>query len=61
MVQLVQALRSKAKGRSRVRFLLVSFYWHNPSGLTTAPGSTQPLTEMNTGNISWGGGGGALG
>jgi len=45
-------------GRSRVRFPLVSVYWHNPSGLTTAPGSTQPLTEMNTGNISWEGGGG---
>ena len=27
---------------------------HNPSGCTTAPGLTQPLTEMNTRNISWG-------
>jgi len=31
-----------------------NFHWHNPSGRTIAPGSTQPLTEMSTGNISWG-------
>ena len=30
------------------------FLWHNPSGLTMAPGSTQPLTEMSTRNIYWG-------
>ena len=30
------------------------FHWHNPSGRTVALGSTQPLTEMNTRNISWG-------
>ena len=30
------------------------FHWHNPSGLTMALGLTQPLTEMNTRNISWG-------
>jgi hypothetical protein len=30
------------------------FYWHNPSGRTTALGSTQPLTEISTRNISWG-------
>ena len=29
------------------------FRWHNPSGCTVALGSTQPLTEMSTGNISW--------
>jgi hypothetical protein len=28
--------------------------WHNPSGRTMALGSTQPLTEMSTRNISWG-------
>jgi hypothetical protein len=33
------------------------FYWHNPSGRTMALESTQPLTEMRTRNISWGGGG----
>ena len=34
------------------------FQWHNPSGRTMTLGSTQPLTEMSTGNISWGGKGG---
>jgi hypothetical protein len=29
------------------------FHWHNPSGCTMALGSTQPLTEMSTRNISW--------
>ena len=29
------------------------FYWHNPSGRTKTLGSTQPLTEMTTRNISW--------
>ena len=30
------------------------FHWHNPSGRTMALVSTQPLTEMSTGNIPWG-------
>jgi len=30
------------------------FHWHNPSDRTMALGSTQPLTEMSTGSISWG-------
>jgi hypothetical protein len=30
------------------------FHWHNPVGRTVALGSTQPLTEMSTKNISWG-------
>jgi hypothetical protein len=30
------------------------FHLHNPSGHTMALGSTQPLTEMSTRNISWG-------
>jgi hypothetical protein len=30
------------------------FHGHNPSGRTMALGSTQPLTEMNTRNISCG-------
>jgi hypothetical protein len=30
------------------------FYWHNPVGRTMARGSTQPLTETSTRNISWG-------
>jgi len=29
------------------------FQWHYPSGRTKALGSTQPLTEMSTRNISW--------
>jgi hypothetical protein len=39
-------------GRSRVRFGI--FHWHNPVGRTMALGSTQPLTEMSTRNISCG-------
>ena len=30
------------------------FHCHNPSSRTMALGSTQPLTEMGTRNISWG-------
>jgi hypothetical protein len=30
------------------------FHWHNPVGRAMALGSTQPLTEMSTRNISWG-------
>jgi len=30
------------------------FYWHNPSERTMALGSTQPLKEMSTRNVSWG-------
>jgi len=30
------------------------FHWHNPYSRTMALGSTQPLTEMGTRNISWG-------
>jgi len=44
-------------GRSRVRFPIVSFHWHNPSGCTVALGLTQSLTEMSTRNISRGKGG----
>ena len=31
------------------------FHWHNPSSRIMALGCTQPLTEMSTRNISWGG------
>ena len=34
--------------------VIVIFHWHNPSGRTMTLGSTQPLTEMSTRNISWG-------
>ena len=37
------------------------FHSRNPSGRTMAPGSTQPLTEMSTRNISWGKGGRCVG
>jgi hypothetical protein len=30
------------------------FHWRNPVGRPLALGSTQPLTEMSTRNISWG-------
>jgi hypothetical protein len=30
------------------------FHWHNPFVRTMSLGSTQPLTEMSTRNISWG-------
>ena len=36
-------------GRSRVRFPMISLeLWHNPSGRTATPGSTQPLKDMST-------------
>jgi len=42
-------------GRSRDRFPMVSeFFIDNSSGRTMALGLTQPLTEITTGNISWG-------
>ena len=55
VAQLVKALHYKP-GRSRVRFPMVSriFHGNNPSGRTMFQGSTQPLTEMSTRNISWG-------
>jgi hypothetical protein len=43
-------------GRSRVWFPMVSldfFHSHNTSPRTVALGSTQPLTEMSTRNVSW--------
>ena len=39
----------------------VIFHWLNPSGLTMALGSVQPLTETSTSNISWGKGGWCVG
>jgi len=30
------------------------FHWHDPSGRTMTLGSTRPLTEMSTRDISWG-------
>jgi hypothetical protein len=53
----VEILKVTFAGRSRIRFPMVSseiFYLHNPSCRTMALGSTQPLTEMSTRNISSG-------
>ena len=51
MALLVEALHHKLESH---RFDFGIFYWLNPSSCTMAQGSTQPLTEMNTRNISWG-------
>ena len=51
--QMVEALRYKPEGRGfDSRWCHWIFHLHNPSGLTMSLGSTQPLTEMNTRNIS---------
>jgi hypothetical protein len=51
----VEALRYKPESRGIDSWWChCSFYWHNPSGCTMVLGSTQPLTEMSTRNISWG-------
>jgi hypothetical protein len=52
VAQLVSALRYKPEGRGF--YSRGTFHWHNPSGRTMTLGSTQPLTEMSTRNISWG-------
>jgi hypothetical protein len=41
--------------------VIVIFHWHNSSCRNMALGSTQPLTEMSTRNISWGKGGRCVG
>ena len=47
--------RYKPEGRTfDSRWSLQIFHWHNPSGRTTALGSTEPLTETSTTNISSG-------
>jgi hypothetical protein len=47
-------LRHCAKSRKIPDGVVAIFHWHNPSGRTMALGSTRPLTEMSTRNISWG-------
>jgi hypothetical protein len=53
VAQLVEALRYQD---GKVAGLIPDdiFYSHNPFGRTVALGSTQPLTELSTRNISWG-------
>ena len=60
VAQLVEALRYKPEGRGfdSPMVSLEFFHLHNPSDRTMALGSTQPLIEMSTRNISWGGKGG---
>ena len=55
VAQLVEALSYKSEGRGfDSRWCHWIFHWHNPSGRTMVLGSTQPLTEMSTRNVSWG-------
>jgi hypothetical protein len=56
VAQLVEALRNKNRkvAGSIPDSVIGIFHWHNPVGRTMALGSTQPLTEMSTRNISWG-------
>jgi len=51
VAQLVEALHYKPERRGFDEI----FHWHDPSGHIMALGSTQPLIEMSTRNISWGG------
>jgi hypothetical protein len=51
----VEALRYKPEGRGFDSSIVsIDFFIDNPSGRTMVLGSTQPLTEMSTRNISWG-------
>lgn len=51
MAPLIEALRLKSEGRG---FDSRWVYWLYPSRLTVALGSIDPVTEMSTGNLSWG-------
>jgi hypothetical protein len=58
----VEALRYKRKVAGSISYGVTGFlHWHNLSGRTMALGSAQPLTKMNTRNISWGKGGRCVG
>jgi hypothetical protein len=51
----VQAVATSRKVTSSIPDCVIGiFRRHNTSGRTVALGSTQPLTEMSTKNISWG-------
>jgi hypothetical protein len=55
VTQLVEKLRSKPEGRGfDSRWCHWNFHLHHPSSFNIALGSSQPLTEMSTRNISWG-------
>jgi len=53
-VQLVETLGSSRMVAGSVPNCVTGIHWPNPSGPIMAPGSTQPLMEMRTRNISWG-------
>jgi hypothetical protein len=59
MAQLVKALHYKVAGLIPTGVSGIS-HWLNPFGRSMALGSTKPLTETSTRDISWGGGGGGL-
>jgi len=54
VAQLVEALRNKEGSGFDFRWCNYHFSMTYPSVLTMALGSSQPLTEMSTRNISWG-------
>jgi len=56
VAQLVEAphYTSRKVAGSIPYFVIGIFHWDNPSGRTMALGSTQPVTEMSTTNISCG-------
>ena len=54
VAQLVEALHFKRKVAGSIPDGFIGiFLWYNSCGRTMALGSTQPLTEMSTRNISW--------
>jgi hypothetical protein len=55
VAQMVEALRYNRKVAGSIPNGAIGiFHWHKPSGRTMALGSTQPLIEMSTRNISCG-------
>jgi len=53
VAQLVEALRYKLEGYGSICDCVIGiFHWRNPSDYPVSLGSTQPLTEMSTSNIS---------
>ena len=53
VAQFVEALRYIRKVAGSIPDGVIGIF-HNPSGRTMALGSTHPLTEVSTRNISWG-------
>ena len=55
MVQWLRHCPTRQKVASSIPDVIGIIHWHNPSNCTMAQGSTHPITEMSTRNISWGG------